>query len=255
MRKLEDLFARHDKVALLLSGGKDSLSCFYLCEPWWDKLTIVWVDTGRNLPEVEAIIADCASKCARAVRLSSDQRRFVAAHGYPSDLVVSDSTELGKLIRPQGMDVGPRVCDKWLCCKTNIWDPIAKWMLETDCTAVIKGQKECDGYIGPSYELPGTKADGTPLEMCLPVFKWTDDDCRKFLKGRGNSELLSLAHTSFDCWDCTGYWHGLPGRIEYLKAHHPQKAKKVIWLFTEMRRDMDRTMSVLDEQMRKQNVH
>lgn len=251
MKKLEDLFSRHDKVALLLSGGKDSLSCFYLCEPWWNQLTLVWVDTGRNLPEVEAIILECAKHAARIVRLTSDQHSFVAAHGHPSDIVVSDSTATGQLISKQPMDQGPRVCDKWECCKANIWDPIARWMATTDCTAVIKGQKACDGYIGPSYELPGVKADGTPLEMCLPIFNWTDDDCRKFLKGKSNPELLALAHSSFDCWDCTGYWRGLPGRLEYLSNHHPDKARHVIWLFKEMRRDMARACSVLDEHMEK----
>lgn len=254
MNIIDDLFARHDRVGLLISGGKDSLSCFHLCRPYWDRLTLVWVDTGRNLPEVVRVIEDCASKVWRVNRLVSDQRRFVASHGYPSDLVVSDSTATGQLVTtPHRLDVGVRVCDKWECCRANIWEPIRQWMETTDCTAVIKGQKECDGYVGPSYSLPHVRKDGTEIEMCLPVFNWTDEDCRKFLKGKANPELLSLAHSSFDCWDCTGYWRGLPGRLEYLKAHHPDKAKHVIWLFKEMRKDMARAEAVLDEHMEKLN--
>lgn len=252
MNVLEDLFSRHDKVALLFSGGKDSLACFYLCEPWWDRLTLVWVDTGRNLQEVEVIVTDCAKRVGRVARLTSDQHTFVTHHGHPTDVVISDSTGLGQLVTRKGIERGPRVCDKWECCKANIWDPIARWMATTDCTAVIKGQKACDHYFGPSWGLPATKADGSPLEMCLPVLDWTDDDCRKFLKDRGNPELLALEHTSFDCWDCTAYWEGLPGRIQYLKQHHPEKARHVIWLFREMRKDISRAVSVLDENMEKE---
>ena len=40
-----DIFARHERVFLSFSGGKDSLAILHLCEPYRDRLSLVWVNT------------------------------------------------------------------------------------------------------------------------------------------------------------------------------------------------------------------
>lgn len=42
------LFARHDRVFLAFSGGKDSLAVLHLCKPYRDRLTLLWVNTGLS---------------------------------------------------------------------------------------------------------------------------------------------------------------------------------------------------------------
>ena len=38
------------RVFLGFSGGKDSLTLLHLCEPWHDRLTLIWVNTGYMAP-------------------------------------------------------------------------------------------------------------------------------------------------------------------------------------------------------------
>jgi predicted phosphoadenosine phosphosulfate sulfurtransferase len=38
---IADIFARHERVFLSFSGGKDSLTVLHLCEPYRDQLTLL----------------------------------------------------------------------------------------------------------------------------------------------------------------------------------------------------------------------
>ena len=47
---IEDIFARHERVFLSFSGGKDSLVLSHLREPYHDRLTLIWTNTGHMAP-------------------------------------------------------------------------------------------------------------------------------------------------------------------------------------------------------------
>ena len=51
---MREYLDRHDKIALQFSGGKDSLAVLYLCKEWWNKITVVWLNTGSAFPETIA---------------------------------------------------------------------------------------------------------------------------------------------------------------------------------------------------------
>ena len=53
---MQDFFNRHEKIALMFSGGRDSLACLELYRDYLDKMTLIWVNTGANFPEIEDYI-------------------------------------------------------------------------------------------------------------------------------------------------------------------------------------------------------
>lgn len=43
---MKHIIDRHERVVLFFSGGKDSLTCLLLLRPYWDRLTVCWINTG-----------------------------------------------------------------------------------------------------------------------------------------------------------------------------------------------------------------
>ena len=50
------IFYRHDRVALQISGGKDSLAVLHAMQPWWDRLCVFWTNPGNPFPETVALM-------------------------------------------------------------------------------------------------------------------------------------------------------------------------------------------------------
>ena len=46
----------HERVALELSGGKDSVACLYLLRHQLHKITVYWLNTGDAYPETLDVI-------------------------------------------------------------------------------------------------------------------------------------------------------------------------------------------------------
>ena len=44
----------YNQPILMFSGGKDSLLCLLKLKEYLDVINVVWVNTGKNIPEVEA---------------------------------------------------------------------------------------------------------------------------------------------------------------------------------------------------------
>lgn len=89
--------ARHDRIALQLSGGRDSIACLYLMRPWLDRITVYWLNTGAAFPETLAVIEQMRAWVPHFVEIDGDQPGHVARHGIPSDLVPSSHTPIGLL--------------------------------------------------------------------------------------------------------------------------------------------------------------
>ena len=59
---MQDIIERHDLIALQLSGGRDSIACLYLLKPYWDRLTVYWLDTGAAFPETVSLMQQVRDK-------------------------------------------------------------------------------------------------------------------------------------------------------------------------------------------------
>lgn len=211
---IEDIFNRHKRATLLYSGGKDSLCCLLLLKPYWDRVDVVWVNTGNVFPETLQHIEKVRAAVPHFLELKSDSLGYAREHGLPVDVVATRHTDIGRFSFG-ATDI--HVCSRFDCCRANLWEPLAAYMATFKPTCVIRGDRGDEREMGP------TQMNGT--EFVFPIFDWGIPEvmgviCR-------DSGLLAPQHflregSSLDCFHCTAYTKDYVARREYLKHNHPK---------------------------------
>lgn len=212
---LDRIFNQHKEVVLFYSGGKDSLALLLLLRPYWDRVNVVWVDTGNQFPEVIEHMEKVKALVPRFTTLKGDTPGFLKENGFPVDVVPTRYTACGSFI------FGPakiRLCGRFECCNANIWTPMMSYMQAVKPTCVLRGDRSSERAKGPG--------EGMGIEFEFPLWDWTDEQVWKFIKEEGG-DLLQARHlmrhgTSLDCMTCMAYSEEIPERQEYLKNHHPE---------------------------------
>lgn len=242
---MKDFFDRHERVGLLFSGGKDSLTCLYKCKPYWHKLVVLWANTGKNFPEIKEFIEQIKKEKVTFIEVRSNQDHFVKTEGYPTEVVAARCTPAGRLVATE--PYAQPVVSKYECCAHNLWRPIQAAMDVCNCTGFIKGQRQEDHWHAPwDAEI---EVNGRHCEVFYPIRGLTTEECLQFLVDEGVelTERFKLGRTSMDCWDCTGYWEYVPARLEYMKARHPEKYEHVIRIFKNIKADVTTTLNLLPQ--------
>lgn len=213
---------RHPFGVFQFSGGKDSLACLYLLRPHWDKLIVMWVNTGAAFPETLAQMAGVRKLMPKFVEIASNQPRNVAEHGNPSDLVTVWDTTQGRQLDATRTR---KVQSPLTCCAANLWLPALQACIDLGATLVIRGQRHEDNRKGPIRS--GHVADG--VEYWFPIEDWTSAQVRSFLheKGVAIPDHYSYFDSSLDCMTCTAYMKENTGKLRYLKERHPETYEKV----------------------------
>ena len=80
-------------TALLFSGGKDSLACLYLYRDVWDRLPVIWVNTGAAYPEMIEYMEGWKRRRPHFIEVKTKR---TARFGNPEDQV--DSRKLRHMI-------------------------------------------------------------------------------------------------------------------------------------------------------------
>jgi phosphoadenosine phosphosulfate reductase len=223
---MKEFLIRHKKVALFFSGGKDSIACLELCKPYLDRIVVIWVNTGSNLPEVEECVTKVAIEVPNFVEIPSNQAWSIEVNGYPADVVPVNFTKLGQCFtKPQDI-----MLRSYLeCCNENIWSPAYAKVQEMGITGVIRGQRSDEGHKSPLNS--GEVVDG--IEYFFPLQDWSNEDVNDYLIEQGvelTERLRMRSHTSLDCWNCTAFTDNSVERMEYMKKHHPVKHESVVKL-------------------------
>jgi 3'-phosphoadenosine 5'-phosphosulfate sulfotransferase (PAPS reductase)/FAD synthetase len=223
---MEEFLSRHKKVALMFSGGKDSIACLELFKPYLDKIAVIWVNTGSNLPEVEECVTKVALEVPNFVEIPTNQAWSVEVNGYPADVVPVNFTKLGQCFT-NTKDI---VLRSYLeCCNENIWSPAYARVQELGVTGVIRGQRSDEGHKAPLNS--GEVVDG--IEYFFPLQDWSNEDVNNYLVKQGvemTERLMMRSHTSLDCWNCTAFTENSVERMEYMKKYHPVKHQSVVKL-------------------------
>lgn len=242
---LKDFYDKHNRVALLFSGGKDSVAMMHLTKPYWDKTVFVWVNTGASCPEITAYMAKVRKEVPHFVELVSNQPEFVANNGYPADVVPVSQTTAGFYYDKTPRSTELRVCSKYDCCRANIWTPIYEFMSTSTIDGMLKGQKESD-HETTCWD-PYCFVAGRQIDLGYPLRNWTDEDVRSYIKSKGELmyERFKLSHSSLDCWNCTAYWKQFGERTEYMKVRHPEQWKMVESVVKDMRKVIKSETSLL----------
>jgi phosphoadenosine phosphosulfate reductase len=209
------LFARHERVALQFSGGKDSLALLHLMRPWWGKLTVYWCNPGDPFPETLRRMERVRELVPNFVEVPGRVREVVAADGWPSDVVPQACTSDGNFV------FGPtpfKVQSRLSCCWRALMLPLHEAMKRDGATCILRGKRADEKDRTPSRS--GETHDG--FELVYPLWDWSAADVAAFLTERDvdvPAGYLYATH-SLDCMYCTAWWGEGQGR--YLKALHPE---------------------------------
>jgi 3'-phosphoadenosine 5'-phosphosulfate sulfotransferase (PAPS reductase)/FAD synthetase len=206
-------FDRHQKIALQLSGGRDSLAALYLLRPYWDRLTVYWTNTGDPFPENLAILREVCAAVPHFVEIAGDQPGVVAQYGLPSDIVPASHTPVGKA---GSGHTAPLIQDRYSCCARVFMLPMHQRMLDDGITLIIRGQKQADALKGPIRS--GDVVDG--IEYWFPIEDWSNRQVMDYLRAQGAPvpRFYEVLDGAPDCMTCSAYWeHGVAA---YLKRYH-----------------------------------
>lgn len=239
---MHDVFDRHQLACLQFSGGKDSLACLWLIEPWWAKTVVLWVNTGAAFPETLELMEKVRAMVPHFLEERTDQPAQVKRKGYPVDVLPIVHHKHFPLNRH------PRLQGFLDCCYENIMEPAEAATKRLGATLVIRGQKDADCLKGTLQS--GQKADGQ--EFLYPIESWTDEEVFSYLK---QTPLGVPAHydqvgTSLDCWSCTAYLGDNLGKMRYLRDKHPEWHSTMTGRLTLIRdavRGADFTKAALDQ--------
>lgn len=209
---MDEIINRHERIALQLSGGKDSLACLYLMRPWWDRMTVYWCDTGAAYPETVALMHDIAATVPRFVRIEGRQPQVIQEWGIPTDILPASATPMGVA----GSGEGVLMQDRYSCCLRSMMLPTHERMIADGITLIIRGQKNADRLKGRLRS--GDVENG--IEMLFPVETWTRAEVMAFLRKEGVAipRFYEMLDAAPDCLNCSAWWE--EGAAKYLKRYH-----------------------------------
>ena len=212
---MHDIISRHDRIALQLSGGRDSLACLYLMKPYWDRLTVYWCNNGDPYPETMAQMKRIRAEVPHFVEIEGRQPSVVTEFGLPTDILPVSSTPMGIAGSGQGL----LMQDRYSCCLRSFMLPMHERMVADDITLIIRGQKNADRLKGP---LRSGQVDGG-IEYLFPIEDWTTKQVMDFLREQNVPipRFYEMLNSAPDCMTCSAWWE--EGFVKYLKRyHHPQ---------------------------------
>lgn len=212
MDTIATTIARHSKIALQLSGGKDSIACLYLMRPYWDRLTVYWLDTGAAYPETRALMANISAMVPSFAVIEGHQPKVIEAFGIPTDILPASATPLAI----QGSGSGVLMQDRYSCCARSIMLPLHARMLDDGVTLIIRGQKNADRL--KSIVRSGGVHDG--IEYLFPIEDWDRAQVMRYLADEGAPipRFYEMLDGAPDCMSCSAWWE--EGAAAYLKRYH-----------------------------------
>lgn len=210
---MEDALNRHSKIALQLSGGRDSIACLYLLRPHLDRITVYWCNTGAAFPETLQVIEQIKAMAPNFVEIEGRQPATIEQFGIPSDLVPVSSTPMGILGE---QTEAPLIQDRYSCCFRSIMLPMHERMIADGVTLIIRGQKDADRMKGCLRS--GSVENG--VEYLYPLEDWTSRKVMDFLKEQNAPipRFYEVMDGTPDCMTCSAWWE--EGRALYLKRYH-----------------------------------
>lgn len=217
---MEHILSRHDRIALQLSGGRDSIACFYLMRPYLDRLTVYWVNTGAAYPETLSIIGKLRAMAPHFVEIDGNQTGIVTQFGIPSDIVPVSHTPIG--IMGEGA-ARPLIQDRYSCCARTIMIPLHQRMIDDGITLIIRGQKSSDRLKGPHHS--GDVQDG--FELLFPIEDWSREQVMRYLREQDApiARFYEVLNGTPDCMTCSAWWE--EGAAKYLKRYHYKAYQEV----------------------------
>jgi phosphoadenosine phosphosulfate reductase len=214
---------RHENIVLCFSGGKDSIAALHMMRDYWDKIKVVWVNTGSALPETIKQMDKVRDLVPHFVEIKTNQKEDIELNGMPVDVLPHQNSLIGSIAQG-GCEHKMRLF--FDCCANNIWKPMSDYVKSNNVTLIIRGQKASDHHKAPVKT--GDVIDG--IEYFFPLENMTDSEVVSYLKEHGIElpKHYEYVNSSLDCWNCTAYMFDNVGRVKYLKDHYPDLHEKLV---------------------------
>lgn len=202
-------------TALAFSGGKDSWACLWLNRASLADIVVIWVNTGKNHPEMLDTIALARAMCPHFVEIIVDRDGQNAYHGIPSDVVPINWTRQGQEVTGAKEVM---VQSYMLCCYENIGMHVQGYCKRNGFTHLIRGQRNDESHKSTARH--GDIVDG--IEYSQPIENWTSAEVFNYVaKHMALPEHFKFRHTSMDCYDCTAFGADSKDRVKHMKASQP----------------------------------
>ena len=216
------IYDRHEKIVLQFSGGKDSLACLIMTKPWWNKITVMWTNTGDAFPETIQQMAEIRKMVPHFLEVKTGQPSNIREKGWPTDILPVRASEFGSAISTE--EKIPLIQGYPLCCGANIWNPMFEETLRLGATLVLRGTRWAD-------KLRATKSQ-TEIVLGVtfyhPIWEWLSKDVLTYVRSEGFLPLhYRETETSLDCMHCTAYLHENAKKMRYLQRKHPEASAEV----------------------------
>lgn len=217
---MRPIIERHEVAVLQFSGGKDSLACLYLLEPYWQKIHVAWGNSGDAFPETLELMDLVRKLVPNFVEVKGNQPAQIERYGYPVDVLpVRNHPAVAFLIHPHPR---PKLQSCVACCNDNLWVPMEAQMKSMGATLIIRGQRLAEVQHTPVRS--GDVING--VEYLFPLERWTSEDVREYLGERlpSNYEYMD---TGLDCQHCTGHLFENLGKRKYTALKHPELHEEI----------------------------
>lgn len=216
--QIEAALIRHQNVALQFSGGKDSLCCLHLLQPYWSRILVVWVNPGAPFPETQNQMSAIRRIVPHFLEVKGNQPAQVALQGFPVDILPARNSFVGRSIHPDSNDV--KLQSFIDCCWQNFWRPAQEEMKKRGITLLIRGQRLAERKRAPISS--GFVAN--EVEHLFPIEDWTNRQVTDYME-KNHVAIPAYYQTtgkSLDCWSCTAYLDESAGRLKYTREAHPE---------------------------------
>jgi phosphoadenosine phosphosulfate reductase len=209
---MDAIVSRHERIALQISGGRDSIACLYLLKPHWERITVYWCDTGAAYPETKSVISKLAEMVPRFVRIEGRQPQVIKQFGMPTDILPVSATPIGRLAG----GTAPLMQDRYSCCALSMMLPTHERMVADGITLIIRGQKNADRLKSPVRS--GDVIEG--VEYLFPIQDWDARKVMRFLEDEGAPipRFYEMLSGTPDCMTCSAWWE--EGAAKYLRRYH-----------------------------------
>lgn len=203
-------------VALAFSGGKDSWACLWLNSDFLNDITVVWVNTGKNYPELLESVALAKSICPNFVEVKSNKDLQNSLYGLPADVVPIRFTKFGQSQSGnKPITIQPYIS----CCYENIALPLMNFCKDNGITTLIRGQRLDEGHKSTATD--GSIVDG--ITFSQPIETWTSEEVIRFVEVHMDiPDHFRFKHSSMDCYDCTAYKSETSDVRGYAETTHPK---------------------------------
>ncbi len=186
-------------TGLAFSGGKDSWACLWYIRKQLHKTLVIWIDTGKNYPEIIESIDKASKICPHFVRVKVDREGQNAFNGIPSDVVPINWTKFGHECTGKKDTLIQSYIN---CCYENIGQNLVKFCNAAGIKTLIYGQRNDEKHKSTSRN--GDIVLG--IKRIQPIEHWTETQVLKYVsKFMELPEHFKFKHSSMDCYDCTAY--------------------------------------------------